>query len=425
MDGSVIWFGLLLLAVLAFFSTLGLALRGPTRARLADAFEDAGKSEAWEAFLVRQAQLNLAMAIVRSVAFLGLLLVVLHVADEPDAGQRYLRNLSALGVTLALVLIFGVAIPMAWAKYSGEWLIVRALPVMYGLRIICYPLIVAMQVFDPLIRRLSGVPLDGGKTHEDELEQGVLDAVSEMERQGVMDEEEKEMIESVIELRDTQVEHIMTPRTETVAIPRDVELGPLKELIREKGHSRIPVYEETIDTVLGVLYVKDLLHVDGGAPFDVTEIMRKALFIPETKQVKDLLHEFQEQKVHIAIVLDEYGGTAGLVTIEDILEELVGEIFDEYETPTPDPLKRIDEDTVEVDARMRIDDLNDELDIELPEDEDFETIGGLVFSTLGKIPKAGEHCEFENVALHVIDAESRRIKRIRMHITPVKKNGQD
>ena len=224
------------------------------------------------------------------------------------------------------------------------------------------------------------------------------------------------MIESVIDLRDTPVEAIMTPRTDTIAADKNITLSELKELIAESGHSRIPVYEETIDTVLGVLYAKDLLRLDPDQPFEAAKVMRSALFIPETKLLRDLLHQFQEQKVHIAVVLDEYGGTAGLITIEDILEELVGEIVDEYESEEPVAIRRIDENTVEVDARMRIEDLNDELRLALPEDQDYETIGGFVFSTLGKIPQVGEGCEHENVGIQVIGAEPRRITRLRLQI---------
>lgn len=425
MSGLAIWLGLIVLVVLTFSSALGFALRVPTRSRLADAFEELGQEKQWESFKARSPQLVLSVAVVRAVSVLALLLVVLHAFEDPGAEQTELRRIAALAIASAVVLVLGIAIPSAWAKYAGEWLITRTLPVIYGVWIICYPIVRVLQLFDPLIRRLSGVPSNHKRDHDEALEQEVLDTVNKMSRHGAMDEEEKEMIESVIELRDTLVEHIMVPRTEMVAIPKDIKLDTLKELIRKKGHSRIPVYGETIDTILGVLYAKDLLHLKDDVPFDAAGTMRKALFIPESKKVKELLHEFQEKKLHIAVVLDEYGGTAGLVTIEDILEELVGEIFDEYETPILDGLKRIDDSTVEIDARMRVDDLNDELDICLPEDEDYETIGGFVFSTLGRIPKAGERCEHENVAIQVIDAEPRRIRRIRLHITPAKRNGHD
>jgi putative hemolysin len=413
----VIWVGIALVAVLTFFTTLNFALRVPSRARIAEQFERAGRTEQWEGFVIDRPRFLLATAVLRTAAAMGLLLIFLRLLP-PDG------LIVAFALALLVVLVFGIAVPNAWAKHGGEVLIVRALPVLRAVRLLCHPLIVMMELFDPLVRRLCGVPVLDAKAYADELEQEILNAVSEMEQRGAVDEEEKEMIESVIELRDTLVEEIMTPRTDIVAIPADAGLEDVKAIVRTKGHSRIPVYGETIDTVLGVLYAKDLIPLEDGVDFNARQVMRKVSFIPESKHVRDLLHEFQEQKVHIAVVLDEYGGTAGLVTIEDILEELVGEIADEYETTEPATLKRIDADTVEVDARMNIDDLNDELNIDLPEDEDFETVGGFVFSTMGKIPQVGETCAHNNVALTVIAAGPRRITRLKLRITRPQDNGQ-
>ena len=336
---------------------------------------------------------------------------------EVSEGGGWTTGTTVAGLAaLLLVLVFGVAIPNAWAKYTGDWLIVRMLPILAASRIISYPIIVSLEVFDPLIRRLAGVPLKDARAHADELEREILDAVTEGERHGAVDEEEKEMIESVIELTDKRVEEIMTPRTDVVAIPKAGTLEEILETIRTNGHSRIPVYDETIDTILGVIYAKDLLRRPTDAPFRLDSMMREAYFIPESKLVRDLLREFQARKLHIAVVLDEYGGTSGLVTIEDILEELVGEITDEYEPTPPEELIKIDEQTVEVDARMQIDDINDELDLALPEDEGYETIGGFVFSTMGRIPKVGESWTHENLGIKVIAAEPRRILRLRLDI---------
>lgn len=418
MDAWVIWIGLLVLVTLTLFSTLNLALRLPSRVRIAEQFDRTGRGDTFEAFVTIRPQYLLATAVLRSIATLALLLIALQIVDVSDSPGRAMDIVVAGVGSLALVLVFGVAIPNAWAKYAGESLIVHVLPLLGGARFVCYPVIVVLELFDPLIRRLAGVPVLDAKAYADELEQEILDAVSEGERLGAVDEEEKEMIESVIEFTDTLVEKIMTPRTAIVALPKHANLETVLETIRTKGHSRIPVYDRTIDTILGVLYAKDLLQREEGAAFDLTAVMRKALFIPESKPVRELLHEFQEQKVHIALVLDEYGGTAGLVTIEDILEELVGEIRDEYDPADPAVLTRINDHTAEIDARMRIDELNDQLKIELPESENYETIGGFVFSRMGRIPKVGERCDDENVAIEVIAAEPRRIKRLRLTITP-------
>lgn len=422
MENSLISSGVIALAILILFATLSLAMRVPTRARIAAEFRKRGMAAALERYAATQSQYMLATSTIRTAAMLVLFwLTVLYF--ESTGLNRVQQGIAVMATSLALVLVFGVAIPNAWAKYLGEWLLVRCLPVLMVARIICYPIIRMLELFDPLVRRLAGVPVRDAESYAEELEREILDAVSEMERQGAVDGEVKEMIESVIELGDTLVQEVMTPRTEMVAVPQDANLRTVKDVIRTRGHSRIPVYDGTIDTVVGMIYAKDLLHAEEDG-FDLSRVMRRVSFIPETKPLRALLKEFQEQKVHIAVVLDEYGGTAGLVTIEDILEELVGEIADEYDPAAPVPLKRIDEETVEVDARFRIDELNYELNIELPEDEDYETVGGFVFSKLGRIPKVGERCAHDNVNIQVIAAEPRRIRRVRVHIDAQATNGR-
>lgn len=417
MSDWVTWVGVFDVAVLTLFATLNLALRLPSHVRIAEQFDKVGRRDAFEAFVTVRPRYLLATAVIRSVATLALLFLALFSWNARSADSGSIGLAVTCGVTLVLVLVFGVAIPNAWAKYAGDALIVRTLPLLSFIRILCLPLIAFLEIFDPLVRRLAGVPVRDAKSHADELERQILDAVREGEKHGAVDVEEKEMIESVIELTDTHVEEIMTPRTEVVGIPIDADYEAVLTTIREKGHSRIPVYENTIDTILGVFYAKDLLQHKSDEPFSLSSLMRKALFIPERKMVRELLREFQSQKVHIAIVLDEYGGTAGLVTIEDILEELVGEIDDEYDETAPIELVRIDERTVEVDARMRVDELNDEIGVAFPEDEDYETIGGFVCSRMGKIPKVGEQIEHNGTAIRVVDAEPRRVIRVRLEMS--------
>jgi len=412
------WLALAAVVGLTMFSILALALRAPSRARMTELFEAQDRPEALERFLARRGQYLLAAGVFRSAAILLLFVVVLHGfearAGDEGLAQIVLGSLAAWG----FLVVFGVAIPHAWTKYSSEALIVGLIPLLEVLRIACFPIVLVVELCDPVVRRLVGAPPEDARTHADELEQGILDAVTEGELHGAVDEQEKEMIESVIELGDKRAAEIMTPRTEIVALPADAELAAVLDSIRLQGHSRIPVYDGTIDTILGVLYAKDLLGRSDDRPFSLRALMRKAMFIPESKPVVDLLREFQREKVHLAIVLDEYGGTAGLITIEDILEELVGEIADEYEPAEPATLRQVDEHTYEVDARMRIDDLNNQLEIGLPDDADYETIGGFVFSTLGKIPKAGESCAYENLGIEVLAAEPRRVTRLLLRVSP-------
>jgi putative hemolysin len=224
------------------------------------------------------------------------------------------------------------------------------------------------------------------------------------------------MIENVLELSSSTADEIMTPRTDIVALEVNSDLQKVLETIAVAGHTRVPVYEDNIDKLIGLVYAKDLLTEIGKNPadFKLRDKMRLAYFVPETKPLRVLLHEFQNRKLHIAVVLDEYGGTAGIVTLEDILEELVGEITDEYEETPAEPVKKIDENTIEADARTYIDDLNDEFELSLPEDEDYDTVGGFVFSRLGYIPKADETFEYEGLKFTIASAEARRIRRIKI-----------
>jgi CBS domain containing-hemolysin-like protein len=292
---------------------------------------------------------------------------------------------------------------------------------------IVWPLTAALDFIDPVIRRLAGVSVDQSNDRLDEKQEELLNVVEEGEKEGVVDEEEREMITSVLEFRDTTTGEIMTPRTEVVGIDTRSSLSEAVEIVMNKGHSRYPVYEGTIDKVVGLLYAKDLLsevnHPDGIS--DIRHRLREPFFVPESKTVRDLLHDFQNQKIHVAVVLDEYGGTAGLVTIEDVLEELVGEIVDEYEPPQNQPIKKINENTIEVDARFEVDQLNDEFDLKIPDSADYETLGGFAFSKLGYIPKAGETFEHENLHFTIIDAGDRKINRLQVVITPHQEEPQD
>jgi putative hemolysin len=277
--------------------------------------------------------------------------------------------------------------------------------------------VVALQkAYNGFVRRLAGI---ADATPEEQQEEKHEEFLSELEHhrlEGAVDEEEQEMIENVLELSDSTADEIMTPRTDMTAVEVKSDLQTVLDTIASAGHTRVPVYKETIDNIVGLVYAKDLLDEIGKDPagFKLHEKVREAFFVPETKPLRALLHEFQGQKLHIAVVLDEYGGTAGIVTLEDILEELVGEIADEYEETPQETISRIDQDTIELDARTYVDDLNDQFEFGLPEDEDYETVGGFVFTQLGYIPKTGEEFEYENLRFTILSAETRSIKRIRI-----------
>jgi magnesium and cobalt transporter len=212
----------------------------------------------------------------------------------------------------------------------------------------------------------------------------------------------------------------MTARPDIFGLSIGSTLAEMKAALEESGHSRIPVYEGSLDHIIGILYARDLLKHLGQPPeqFDIRTAMRPAFYVPETKPLRDLLHDFRVQKVHIAIVLDEYGGTAGLVSIEDVLEELVGDISDEHEPQEPALMKRIDDKTVEADASIRLEELNKHLHLNLPEDAGYETLGGFISNTLGRIPQPGTKFDHPGVRFTVLEAEPQRVSKVRIELIP-------
>ena len=234
--------------------------------------------------------------------------------------------------------------------------------------------------------------------------------------QGILEAEEEQMIQAVIELGDQRIHEVMVPRIAMITLAGSATMDEVIDKVISEGHSRIPVYEETIDEIIGILYAKDLLpilkHPVGERPA-LRSILRTPVFVPESMSVDDLLHEFQRRKVHLAIVLDEYGGTAGLVTIEDLLEEIVGEIQDEYDEEEP-LIVKLSDDEARIDGRAAIDDLTDLFDIELGlEDEDeYDTVGGLVYHRIGGVPKPGDQVLVDGLTLTVETTDGRRVGKV-------------
>jgi CBS domain containing-hemolysin-like protein len=228
----------------------------------------------------------------------------------------------------------------------------------------------------------------------------------------VIEPAERDLIESVIEFGDTVVREVMVPRTDMITLERSASIPDALEVSSLVGFSRVPVVGDNIDDVVGLVYVKDLIRaeLDGHPDKTVSTLLRQARFVPETKKVAELLREMQHEKFHMAIAVDEYGGVAGLVTLEDLIEELVGEIVDEYDVEEP-LIERLVDGSLRVDARILIDELNDLAGLELPEG-DWDTVGGLVFDEFGRVPAAGEVCEVRHHRLKVEKIQGRRITRV-------------
>jgi CBS domain containing-hemolysin-like protein len=344
--------------------------------------------------------------------FLGPLL------QQGDTGQYAALIVAAEAVAaVALVIIVCELIPRSIADRRDEEIVLFFGPAARVLVLPAMPLVLLKLQIDKLTDRLFPAPADASAAEE--LADEVLDVVSEGEHQDALHPSERELIRSVIAFREVDVAAIMTPRIEMVGVEASASAQQAVELMLQSGHTRLPVYDGDIDHVVGVARMQDLIREirqDPNKP--LAQIAAKPFFVPETKPVAELLREFQAGKIHFAIVVDEYGGTAGLVTHEDIVAELVGETHDEYDHRTQALMRRVDEHTVEADGRCRIDEINDALKAHLPEDAEVDTIGGFAASTLGRIPGKGEMFQHGEVVFQILDVDDRRVKMLRVQVLP-------
>jgi CBS domain containing-hemolysin-like protein len=312
----------------------------------------------------------------------------------------------ALGLSL-LVLIFAEVTPKSVALRNAERIALRVAPVVEWLSRVLRPLLWFITI---VARAVTGGRAARAPYLTEEELMSML-SVSEIE------EDEREMITGIIEIGDKAVREVMVPRTDIVAVPVDTSLEEIMEVVRKSGHTRIPIYGRDLDDILGVVHVKDLMPVlleDPRPPFDVRRVMRKAVYTPESKKVDELLHQMQAERVHLMIVLDEYGGTAGLVTLEDLLEEIVGEIRDEYDVAEEEPLRITGERSAVVDARYSMAELTEQLGLDVPESEDYDSVGGFVLATLGRVPEAGTSFERGGVRWTVDTVNGFRVLRVRL-----------
>lgn len=337
----------------------------------------------------------------------------------------------ALVVATLGLLVFGTVLPTAISNHAGERLIHAMAWLIKGLHALALPFR-PLNAVDEAVKRLAGAH---EITEKQEIEDDVIAAAMEGEREGTLGETEREMIENVIEMGDSTTEEIMTPRTDVEGLEMTDDLDEIIAFIKEAGHSRIPVYTGDLDHIEGILYAKDLLPLVGKAyeGFSLEMVLREALFVHERKPVHELLVELRAKKVHLAIVLDEYGGTTGLVTLEDVVEEIVGEIQDEYETEEDAP-PAIEVSEAEgcavMDARATVDDANDMMEsigVELPESDDYETVGGYALAVFGHFPEEGERVVSEDGghALEVLEAAPTRIHRVRVEAVKAEETTPD
>lgn len=412
----------------AYLSALHLSLKEYTRAELEILLDRKNKVDKLEWLREHEDYLILSAGIWRRIFTIALPLVVLlgiefgtgGNADNPvgmDSAVEGTHTFAMLmGALVVFVWLWFVDIGFAWAisEHIATPVVSGAIFWLPMLRFISRPLVAPLLWLGEGIRRIAGVK------EKDDLEDELRQVVEEGEKVGNIGEIERGMIEAVVDFRTATVDQIMTPRIDVEGVGYSDDVESFKEFIIEAGHSRYPVYIDDLDHIEGILYVKDLLPYVGrkSDDFKLKAHLREAMLVPESRRIRDLLEDFKLKQVHMAIVLDEYGGTAGIVTIEDIVEEIVGEIHDEHEPDNeaePTLAKQADGSVI-VDARFYIDDLNDELGLSLPEDNDFDTVGGWVFATLGRIPVNDEVFILNNIEVTILEAEKTHIIKLQLRI---------
>jgi len=348
-----------------------------------------------------------------------LLVLLVQLGGTTLAAVVAIRHLHQIGEWVAtgamtlLLFVFAEVTPKTFAVQHTDRVAIRLAPVIVAITLGVGPFARLLIGLANVVLPGKGLP-QGPFVTEQEI-RAMAEVASEEE---VIEEGEKELIHSIFEFGDTLVREVMVPRPDLVAAPMNSSMRQVLDLVLRHGFSRIPVYRNTLDDIEGVVYAKDLLrHLHAGKEnVSLDTIMREPFFVPETKKIDDLLREMQLRRVHIALVTDEYGSVAGLVTIEDLLEELVGEIADEYDREEPQ-IEPVDDNTYRVNGRLSIDELNELLDAKLPHDE-WDTVAGLMYGLLGAVPTQGETVTYDNISFMAEKVQGRRIAKVLVRRLP-------
>ncbi len=398
----------LCLLLIAIASAVEAALTNISGLRLRQLMErGVPRAQAISDLLTNPQRFSVAVRFINTVSLLTIGSLVLYSSYQ---FATWWSHFLAVIIATLVVLIFGVAVPKALAVRNPERTALTLFGPINTLRVVVAPLVaVAELLAGPFVRVLGGRSSPAGRfVTEEELRM----LVNVGEDEGVIQQEEEDLIHSIFEFGDTVVREVMVPRPYIVAVEDDCSVGDAADVALKSGHTRIPVYRESIDTVVGVATVQDMMRALRGNQVDerVTIVMRPVHYVPETKKVDELLRELQKGRMHLTVVIDEYGGTAGLVTIEDLLEEIVGEIRDEYDVE-PQMIQVISEAELHVDARVPLDDINDVLRVDW-EAEDSDTVGGFVYEQLGRIPNPGDTVQVGIYTITVLSTEGTRLKQL-------------
>lgn len=412
MDPEAIWKTILLIVCLmlsAFFSASETALMTLSKIRVRKMVEDNIKNaNTIDKLIKNPSKLLSAILIGNNAVNIGASALATSIAIDiyGNTGVGI-----ATGIMTLLVLIFGEITPKSLAAQNSEKIALKVAKLINVITIILNPIIVFLTRLTNFLVRILGGRVDTNQPFITEEELKTIVSVSHEE--GVLEGEEKDMIYNVFEFADTQARDVMTTRTDMVAVEVNSTYWDIIKIFKEEQFSRIPVYENTIDNIIGILYVKDLLFLeDNKGQFDLKKYIREPYFTYEFKPVTELFNEMRTNRIHMAIVLDEYGGTEGLVTIEDLIEEIVGDIEDEYDKHV-DEIQVIKEDEYLVYGSTRIEEINEIIGTSI-ESEDFDSIGGFVMGIIGRLPEAGETIEYNNIKFIAEAVEKNRIEKLRI-----------
>lgn len=346
---------------------------------------------------------------------LGLILVLAALLMARVTGVVGARALGLLILlTVSFIVVFEHLIPLLIARRDPERVLEVLLPSFETLVRPLASITVGLVGLMSRLRREKGMPPAAVPETPEQKEEATEAYLRAGEEERLIEREERRLLRSIVDFGDTLVREVMTPRPDIVAIRADSTLDELRALFREQEYSRIPVYKDNLDNILGFVFVKDLIQVDEDRP--ITSLIRPAYFVPETKRVSDLLKDFQRQQVQSAVVVDEYGGTAGLVTLEDLLEEIVGEIRDEYDVET-EPVVDEGNGSFLFSGKVDIDEVAERLNVQIQR-EGFETVGGYLLSHLGRVPTVGEVFDIDGLSVEVLEAERRRVTKVRIRRLP-------
>ena len=427
MSGPVLEIGVIVVLILfnAMFSATEMALVTLRKSRL-DQLVDDGRRGARRILHLKTDPGRFLAVIQIGITFIGFLAAAFAGVSLSAGLETTLEGIPLLapyagaialfvvtGILTIFTIIFGELVPKQIGLAHSERVAFLFGPFVDVLGRVLRPLVAFLTSVTRIVSGLFGAHVTDTERISAEEIRLIIEQGGE---QGVLEAEEEQMIHAVIELGDQRIHEVMVPRIAMVSLPAASSLEQAIDTVIEEGHSRIPVYDTTVDEIIGILYAKDLLPFLKGSVDErpsLRSILRTPVFVPESMSVDDLLHEFQRRKVHIAIVLDEYGGTAGLVTIEDLLEEIVGEIQDEYDEEEP-LIVQLSDDEARVDGRADVDDLGELFDVELAlEDEDeYDTVGGLVYHRIGGVPKPGDQVSVGGLTLTVETTDGRRVAKV-------------